>query len=293
MTEDPAAFFVPVAGGFEPTELTRGPWDPDSQHAGPPAALIGRAIERCEAAAEPDPPAPAAEWIVGRVTYEILRPIPIARLEVEARVRRPGRRVQLLDAELRDANGPLVLARGWRIRGDRLELPAGLASEGPESPARLAGRPTGELGPPAGPDRGGRSDFFPTEQEVGYHTAMEYRFVRGSFVEAGPATSWMRMRHPLIAGERPSPLQRVLVAADSGNGISSTLDFHHYLFINVDLSVHLHRMPVGEWVCLDALTVPEPTGVGLADAALYDERGPIGRAAQTLLVAERRRRAGG
>jgi hypothetical protein len=40
-------------------------------------------------------------------------------------------------------------------------------------------------------------------------------------------------------------------------------------------------------VCLDAITIPQPTGVGLADTALYDERGPIGRATQTLLVGER------
>ena len=46
-------------------------------------------------------------------------------------------------------------------------------------------------------------------------------------------------------------------------------------------------MPSGEWVCLDAITLPEPTGVGLADTALHDERGPIGRPLQTLLVRRR------
>ena len=95
------------------------------------------------------------------------------------------------------------------------------------------------------------------------------------------------MGHPLVAGERPSPLQRVLVAADSGSGVGATLDSTRYLFMNVDLSVHLHRMPSGEWVCLKATTTPEPTGLGVCDTALYDERGPIGRAVQTLLIAER------
>ena len=90
-----------------------------------------------------------------------------------------------------------------------------------------------------------------------------------------------------MAGEEVTPLQRVLVAADSGNGVSAALDWKRYLFINVDLSVHLHRMPEGEWVCLDAITLPEPDGVGMADSALFDERGPIGRAVQTLLVDER------
>ena len=116
---------------------------------------------------------------------------------------------------------------------------------------------------------------------------MDYRFVRGGFAEPGPAVVWMRMRQPLVAGEEPSPLQRVLVAADSGNGVSATLDWTRYLFINVELTVHLHRALAGEWVCLDAITIPEPNGVGIADTALYDERGPIGRAMQALLVGER------
>jgi hypothetical protein len=123
--------------------------------------------------------------------------------------------------------------------------------------------------------------------EFGYHTAMEWRFVEGAFLELGPATVWMRMRHPLVAGEEPSPLQRVLIAADSGNGVSAAVDFGRFLFINTDLSVHLYRMPAGEWVCLEARTFPDEQGVGLADTALYDERGRIGRSAQTLLVRER------
>ena len=119
-------------------------------------------------------------------------------------------------------------------------------------------------------------EFFDTGHAVGYHSAMEYRFAEGGFIEPGPAQAWMRMRHPLVAGEVPTPLQRVLTAADSGNGVSSTLDWSRYLFINVDLSVHLVRLPHGEWVGLDAITIPEPTGIGITDTALFDERGPLG-----------------
>jgi hypothetical protein len=97
----------------------------------------------------------------------------------------------------------------------------------------------------------------------------------------------MRMRQPLVDGEEPTPLQRVAVAADTGNGISATLDYGRFIFINVDLTLHLVRPPRGEWVCLESVTIPERTGVGLTDTALHDEQGPIGRAAQTLLVAER------
>jgi hypothetical protein len=259
MTED--AFFVAEDGRFVATELTRGPWDPHAQHAGPPAALIGRTVER----------APGGDGKqVARITFEILRPIPIAALEVTAEVVRRGRRVDLVEATLSADGETIVLARAWRM------VPgATAAAETPSGPALH------------GPESGEPKPFFPTGQETGYHTGMEVRFLEGGFVEPGPATAWMRMRVPLVAGEAPSPLSRVLVAADSGNGLSAVLDPGSHLFINTDLTVHLHGLPVGEWVCLDAVTTISDGGVGLAESTLHDETGPIGRGLQSLYVSPR------
>ena len=249
---------------FGATELTRGPWDPGAQHAGPPSALLGHAIEQL-----PE----TAEFQVGRLTFEILRSVPIAPLRVQARVARPGKRVQMVEAELSDAGGEVLMrARGWRIRTAKLDLPA---------EALVASQP------PAPPEDGTDAGFFPTEQEHGYHSAMEIRFVAGGFLEPGPATAWLRMRQPLVVGETPTPLQRTLVAADVGNGISAALDFRRFLFINVDLTVHLERMPKGEWIGVDAATLPRPKGVGTAESTLFDGDGRIGRALQTLLISER------
>jgi hypothetical protein len=121
--------------------------------------------------------------------------------------------------------------------------------------------------------------------EVGYHTAMEYSFIEGGFLEPGPATVWMRMQQPLVEGEEPTPLQRLLVVADVGNGVSAVLDWREYLFINTELTVHVLRPPEGEWIGVDAVTRVD--GVGLAETVLYDERGRVGRGAQTLLVRQR------
>lgn len=279
-----AAFFAADGDLYRSSELTRGPWDGESQHAGPPAALLAREIERCEGIGTGP-----SDRLVGRITFEILRPVPIAPLRVAAEVARPGRRVEMIEATLATEDGTeLVRARAWRLLRATADVPAGLGSESAAGPVAAAGRPTGAVGRPPPPlDLPSAEAFFPTGFDVGYHSAMEYRFAAGSFVTPGPATCWLRMRHPLIEGEEPSPLQRVLIAADSGNGISSTLDLDRFVFINVDLSVHLQRMPAGDWVCLDSLTIPERTGIGLADTMLLDERGPIGRACQTLLIAER------
>jgi hypothetical protein len=116
---------------------------------------------------------------------------------------------------------------------------------------------------------------------------MEFRAVAGAFLETGPATFWLRMRQPLVAGEEPTPRQRAHVAADVGHGISAVLDYHPFVFINVDLTVHFERMPVGEWVCVDAVTRPEPNGIGTAESVLSDAHGRIGRAAQSLLIEPR------
>ena len=265
----PDSFYEPDGDRYVSTELTRGPWDPGAQHAGPPAALLGREIERLTGGRIGGPDGAPAQ--VGRVTYELLRSVPIAPLRVSAEVARPGRRVEMVEATLSDEDGEVMRARAWRLRTEPVEFDA----------------PAARAEPPPGPDRGEPGEFFHTGYDVGYHSAMEYRFVSGAFMEAGPAVVWMRMGVPLLPGEEPSPLQRVLAAADSGNGVSAALDWKRYLFINVDLTVHLNRMPEGEWVCLDAITLPERNGVGIADTTLLDERGQIGRAAQTLLVGKR------
>jgi Thioesterase-like superfamily len=253
----PEAFFQQEGDLLVPTELTRGPWDPGAQHAGPPSALVARAVERFE---------PRAGMRVGRITLEILRPVPLEPLSLRVELARPGRSVELLEATLSGPEGELIRARAWRLQTSELRL-------GEHEPA------------PPGPETAEEGEFFATGQEVGYHTAMEYRFVSGGFVEQGPATVWMRSRVPLVAGEETTPLQRVFIAADSGNGVSAALDWRSTIFINTDLTVHLLREPLGEWVCLDAVTHVD--GLGMADSALYDERGRIGRAVQTLLVRSR------
>src|SRR5829696_5236596 len=160
----PDAFYLPSGPDrFRATELTRGPWEPGLQHAGPPAALLGRAVER-----HSDRPG----FQVARVTFEILRPAPIAELEVATRLLRGGRSVELVEATLAAGGAEVMRATALRVRtADHLPLPEELAP-GPRLP---------------GPEAGRTVPFFPTGQEVGYHTAMDVRFVAGSFLEPGPA----------------------------------------------------------------------------------------------------------
>jgi acyl-CoA thioesterase len=80
----------------------------------------------------------------------------------------------------------------------------------------------------------------------------------------------------------------VMIAADSGNGVAVVLDPERFTFVNADLTVYLHRPLEGEWVCLEAVTTPEPTGIGLTKSRLFDPRGSIGYGLQALVVEARR-----
>jgi hypothetical protein len=250
------AFYEPLGGGrFRSTEHTAGPWDPRSQHAGPPAALLGRAMEQLE---------PRDGTLLSRVTFEILGPVPVAEVEVSSRVLRPGRTVALLEAELRAGGRPAMTARAWRMPGT-------------DAPAAGDG-----AAPPPRPD-----EAVPPPHDFGYGHAVEVRFARGAWREPGPATAWTRLKVGIVPGEPPSPLQRVLAVADSGNGISSVMSWEDWLFINLELTVHVQRPAEGEWIVLDAATTIAPGGSGVARSVLSDERGPVAYGAQSLLVTPR------
>lgn len=206
--------------------------------------------------------------MITRFTGEILRAIPVGDISVRARVARPGRSVELLEATASADGREVARATAWRV----------LRTSGPSVPPRQ---------PPAPPLPREASSRPLAGWKDGYMSAIEWRPARGSFGEPGPATVWTRMRYPLVPDEEPAPLERVLVTADSGNGASWELDIGRWLFINPELTVHLHREPAGRWICLDAQTAISPGGAGLATSVLSDFDGPVGVAAQSLFIAPR------
>ena len=248
-----------------PTELARGPWDPNAQHGGAAAAILGRAIERFQ---------PELGLAVTRITFELLRPVPLAPLVVATTMTRPGKRVQLVTASLQADEGECARATALRVLPVPRDIPDGIDAPDRPPPDPSAAPPLGRL--------------IAQERPTNFSDAFELRLVDGQpFGTPGPSRMWFRLRVPVVAGEQPSPLQRVLVAADFGNGISGVLDYERFVFINPDLTVYVRRPPAGVWVGLDASTWLEPGASGYAESVLYDERGRIGRAVQALYVATR------
>jgi hypothetical protein len=289
---DPPSMTAPISDSiflaegelFAPTEHARGPWDPRALHGGAPAALIAAAFERME---------PGAELPFARLSFEFLRPVPMAPLKLTTHMSRPGRRVQALEAELSAEGVTVCRAKALRIVAAPEDLPelarAQVQAAQPESIA---------------PPESGHDVLFALddmERKSFAASAMEMRFLSGqslagelpeqdttsNHVPSGEATVWMRLRHPLLPGEQLTPIARVAATSDFGNGVAAVLPFDKYLFINADLTISLDRRPEGEWVALQARTLLHPGGIGWAQSILHDERGPVGRATQTLVVQPR------
>src|SRR4051794_33989572 len=243
---------------YRATELTEGPWSREQQHGGPPAALLAGVMESIR---EDDDAA------VVRIALDFLAAVPVGEVEATAEGVRDGRNVQLLAGELRADGRVCLRATAWRLRVRAL---------GAEAPAPECPPP-----PPDGNPDEGLTRF-------GYGRATEWRFVSGGFSVPGPAVAWCRFERPIVEGEPVTRLQRVLVPVDAASGISAAVSWDDFAFPNVDLTVHLHRPPDGEWVCVDARTVIGPASVGLTHSRIYDERGFVGVAAQTLFAARTR-----
>jgi hypothetical protein len=255
-----SALFTVDGDDLIPSELTRGGWSDDAQHGGPPCGILARAIENL----------PTLEPMqVVRFTVDLTRPVPLHPLQIETSVVREGRRIQLVDAWLRAGTLELGRARALRIRVGELDLPVPETDTmpvGPEGMERLQWR--GHFG-----EAGDLRRF--------HYDAVEIRTMEGSFNTPGPGTSWFRLLVPLVEGEEPSDFVRLATLADMANGNSQFLDPIVHVFVNPDISLHLHRLPVGEWIGMRSASYPQPHGIGMADTAVYDLSGRIGRVIQS------------
>ena len=246
------------------TPLARGPWDDHALHGGAVAALLARAVEQCD-------PGPAD--FVTRLTVELLRPVPLAALRVEARTVRPGRSVQWIDAEVSDEAGRRVAAaHALRVRRD------------PTAPFAV-----GDAAQPVGIAMPRTVDACPPQpigflDRVGFWSACELRLAAGTWMEPGPGAAWIRLVAPVVPDEAPSPFQRVCAAADFGSGVGNPVRGAGAGAINAELTVHVHRPAVGEWIGLDARAWAHAEGTGLTESVLHDSVGPIGRGTQAMVM---------
>ncbi|BDH57500.1 thioesterase family protein [Tsukamurella sp. PLM1] len=254
---------------FDPAPATASVWADTMQHGAPPAAIMVRAMEKLVGDGAR----------ISRVTVDLLGVVPITRTRVRAWHARPGRTITLLAAEMdclddTGAYRTVARAQAWALAAsDTAPIARDL------SPAL----------PPPGEVDGAMPDFFEHLKDQGFLAACDWRFVDHPDGPDGPKQCWIRARMPLVAGEAPSPLVQVFSVIDAANGISAYLDPTSVTWMNMDMTVHLHRSPapVDGWVGVLGDQLVGGEGIGTTVSRIYDGAGAFAVGAQTLLIATR------
>jgi len=260
---DSQAYYRPLdsdqsGGRYLPTSHTEGAWVSEEQHMAPVSGLLADAIETCS---------DRTDLVTSRIAFDILGMIHRREIEISASVIRPGRTIELVQAEMRCGGRTLVRATAWRLaRSDTTDL---AADELPAIPG------PGSAEPWNGADLWGG----------GFIASLEFRTLPGW--RPGRGRAWVRTPHPLVEDRPVSALAGYVGLIDTANGVAVRSAPTELLFPNTDLTIHLIREPRGEWLGLDTEVSYGPGGIGLTSSVLHDLDGPVGRAAQSLTLRRR------
>jgi hypothetical protein len=245
---------------FRATEHTGGAWDLQTQHIAPALGLMAHVVETDRDTRRSD------GLVVTRLSYDILGTVPIAEVDLDIRVVRAGRTIELVEAVLGHGGRAAVRLRAWLME--------------PRDTVAIQG--TGQAPIPGPQDT---KPWDPTSVwPGGFIASVE---VRRQQVEPGRAHFWVRTDVPLVADEEVGPLSRMVGLLDVANGLTVRAEPTEVLFPNVDLTAHVIDQPQGEWVGFDTAVSFGPTGVGLTASVIHDERGPIGTSSQSLTIRPR------
>ena len=256
---EPQAFFECDGDLFRPTDHARGPWSRESLHGRVLAGLLAREVERRFG---------DEAFLPARLTVDLFRAPPFAPVAVSAEIVRDGNRIRVADGSL--TSGGVEIARASVAMLRRSEQPEGTVWSPPSWSVPLPD----EMEPP--PQRPGRMPIWET------------RSLAPSFGGTEQKRAWLRETRALVAGEKLSPLVRVAVACDFTNPFANSGE-RGLNFVNADITLYLHRLPVGEWLGFEVASHQSAEGIAVAECTLYDTGGPIGRSLVCALANQHRR----
>ncbi|HEX2893437.1 MAG TPA: thioesterase family protein [Marmoricola sp.] len=242
---------------FLATDEVSGAWRVEDQHIAPALGLLAHAVEVDRDQRRSD------GLQIGRLSYDILGTVPVEVVELEVRVVRAGRTIELVEASLRHQDRDIVLLRAWLMQ--------------PGENRHVAGTPLPPMPAPADLEPWDPTTVWPG----GFIASAE---VRRDEDEPGRARFWVRSRTTLLDDEPVSDLARFAGLLDIANGMTVRAEPTEVAFPNVDLTAHFFEQPQGEWVGFDTSVSFGAGGLGLTSSVIHDERGPVGTLAQTLTV---------
>lgn len=250
---------------YVPTPACCSPWSSRHLHGGPVVGLMAHAVEQVS---------DNVSLNLTRLTVDLLRPAPYSPLTVSTRLVRGGKRLQILEASLLAGDTEVARASALFLENSPVSVPE-------------YGRfPAAEFDPPSGPVEASISEAAGWQNQyspVGLHSTAKAVVIEG--VNAGGhGIAWMKLPLPLVQGVKTSPTVVAATLCDFGNGVGQLNLSRHVGCINADVTLYLHRSPVGEWLGLDARSHMQDTGVGLVETTLFDSQGPVGKVLQAIIT---------
>lgn len=245
---------------YKPTEHAQGAWNENEQHMGPATAVLMHEIAKFH---------PQDSLRVARVSLDILGMIPLKEFTITTRTIRPGKTIELVESVMISEGRDCVVARAWRLlTQDTSEIAELEDAKAPHPPEDL-----------------------PSWEEI--------RGWPGGFIESlqlksepnrrpGKGLVWITTDAEIVKGEQTADWVRLLGLADVANGVvprtGMDLASAEWMFPNTDLQIHMHRLPQGRWLGIEAVQQHGADGIGLTSAILHDVHGPFGRSEQILTV---------
>jgi hypothetical protein len=233
----------------------QGAWNEHEQHMAPATGII---------CAELDLFSPRDDVRIGRISLDILGLIPAGEFQVETRIIRPGKTIELIESVMSAQGKPCIQARTWRMITSDTSFIYGLEDQ-----------------PVQGPEHHPVWTAIKT-WPGGYIASLE---ARTSEQRQGEGMVWLSNPYTMIENEKTSDFVRLMGMVDTANGVATrqAVPFK-FAFPNLDLQIHLYRMPEGKWLGLQTVQQHGADGIGLTSSILHDIKGPFGRSEQILTL---------
>lgn len=244
-----------VTARYQSTMHAQGAWNPTEQHMAPATGIICAELEQYF---------PRENMRIGRISLDIYGLIELGEVEISTRVIRAGKTIELLETTMKGKGKTLVVAQTWRMQTSDTSAIAGLEDLKVESPENLL-------------------IYDEIHQwNGGYIASIE---ARAKNIGKGHGVVWLRTQTQMVEGQVTSPFVQLVSMSDTANGVVPRQDRPlQWGFPNLDLQIHLHRLPQGEWLGIEAVQQYGNDGIGLTSAILHDTQGPFGRSEQILTL---------
>ncbi len=247
-----AAHFTQADGGYLPTRYAQSHWGEDHLNGPAIVGLVARALESEYGSPELRPT---------RLTVDLFRAARNVWTTVDLRLVRDGRRVRSSECDVIQDGRPV--ARATLVQYRPSVAPPGTlwhaAQMFPKPPA-----PDGAIFPFVGSD-----DVGWTRSPAEHQNASRKRFYNDGI--------------RVVAAESNSPFVRSAMVAEA-TSLVTNLGSAGVGYINGDLTVALSRLPVDDWIGIQADSHHADDGLAVGTATLFDSRGAFGAGLTTAIA---------